>query len=148
MYHKRSNNKDLVYVLSNLRAADCHELEVLYGTSDLDMVIQHWKHYKGVRIACLDDGTPVAVFGLCVVSDKLAGVGFLATNDVEKELRSFLIKGRKWVDAQLKKYKKLANYVYSANTKAVKWLKWLGFEVENHSGIGEKFLYFSKVYGG
>lgn len=144
MYHKRKNNKDLVSVLSNLRDADRQELEMLYGVGWYEHILKNWLKMNGVRIGYLEDGTPVMVCGVMKVGD-IGSIGMLATRDVEKELRSFLILGRRWVDLQLKKYKKLANYVYSENTKAIKWLEWLGFDVEKHSGIGSKFLRFERV---
>jgi hypothetical protein len=146
MYHKRKNNNDLIYVLSNLREPDIKELQLLMGDDWYNRVLKNWKQLSGVRIACLDNGKPVAIFGVMKVGD-VGSVGMLATQDIEKELRSFLILGRKWVDVQLRKYNVLTNFVYSENTKAIRWLKWLGFSVENHSGIGDKFLRFQRVKG-
>jgi len=40
----------------------------------------------------------------------------------------FLRRNRNWIDANMKIYDKLENYVDARNTKAINWLKWLGFQ--------------------
>jgi len=141
MYHKRKNNKDLKTVLSNLRPHDAEELEILYGPNWFDTVYEGWKNLKGARIGYKNDGTPIVVCGIFTVGD-VGYIGMLATQDIEKEQRSFLIQGKKWVNSH--KHKLLMNYVYSKNVLAIKWLKWLGFTVETHYGLGDSFLRFHK----
>lgn len=143
MYHKRKNNKDLKYILSNLREQDEHELRLIHGQDWFKQSWNIWKNLKGCRIAYKDNGTPVAIFG--VLPQKNVGiVGFLSTTDIEKEQRSFLMQGKKWIESFENEFEVLKNYVYSSNIKAIKWLKWLGFDVEENRGIGDKFLLFSK----
>lgn len=143
MYHKRKNNKDLIYVLSNLREPDKKELQILFGDGWDERILKNWLSMNGVRIAYMDNGEPVAVFGVMQVGN-IGSIGMLATNNIEKEIKSFLIQGKIWVDKQLKKYKTLVNFVYSENIKAIKWLKWLGFTVEEKQGVGDWFLKFER----
>jgi len=143
MYHKRKNNKDLKFILSNLREQDEHELSLIHGQDWFKQSWNIWKDLKGCRIAYKDDGTPVAIFGVLPNGDT-GIIGFLSTADIENEQRSFLVQGKKWIKDCEKKYKLLKNYIYSSNTKAIKWLEWLGFEVEENRGMGDKFLLFSK----
>lgn len=141
MYHKRKNNKDLKTVLSNLREADVKEMEMIYGKDWFKPVFDGWKKLKGARIGYTNDGIPIVICGTFTVGD-IGYIGMLATQDIEKEQRSFLVQGKKWVDSH--KHKLLMNYVYSENKLAIKWLKWLGFTVETHYGLGNRFLLFYK----
>jgi hypothetical protein len=143
MFHKRKNNKDLEKVLRNLRSEDREELEMIYGPDWFKPVFDGWKKLKGARVAYTDDNTPICIFGV-YTHGEVGFIGMLATQDIEKEQRSFLIQGKKWVEAHAKKHKVLMNYIYSKNKKAIKWLEWLGFSVEKHYGLGDSFLKFYK----
>lgn len=141
MYHKRKNNKDLKHILSNLRYQDRKELELQNGKNWFATVYEVWKNMNGVRIAYLNDGTPISVFGVCRKGD-IGIIGMLSTCDIEKERKSFLILGKEWVNSL--DYKLLINYVYSTNKLAINWLRWLGFNVQENRGLGNKFLRFYK----
>lgn len=141
MYNKRKNNKDLKTVLLNLREDDVEEMELIYGKDWFKPVFEGWKNLKGARIGYKNDGTPIVICGTFTVGD-VGYIGMLATEDISKEQRSFLIQGKKWVDSH--KHKLLMNYVYSRNKLAIKWLKWLGFTVQTHYGLGDSFLLFYK----
>lgn len=147
MYHKRKNNKDLKYILSNLREQDEHELKIMYGKDWFKLAWAIFRNLKGCRIAYKDNGCPVAVFGVVPRND-VGIIVMLSTSDIEKEQRSFLVQGKIWVASCEKKYNLLKNQVYSSNTKAIKWLKWLGFTVEENKGMGDKFLEFYKISQG
>lgn len=143
MYHKRKNNKDLKYILQNLREQDKNEVKLIYGENWFDKVWKDFKNLKTARIGYKNDNTPVVVFGV-LPNGPVGIIGMLSTSDIEKEQKSFLVLGKKWVKSQGKKYKALENKVYSSNVKAIKWLKWMGFTVEKNLGLGDKFLKFYK----
>lgn len=144
MYYKRKNNKDLKYILSNLRAQDEHELRLVFGASWFDCIWSQMRKSKDCKIAYTNDGAPIAVFGVMAQGD-IGIVGLFSTVDFEKEQKSFLVLGKKWIEDCEKRYRLLRNKVYSTNTKAIRWLKWLGFTVEANLGMGDKFLEFYKV---
>jgi hypothetical protein len=97
----------------------------------------------------LVDGTPVCIWG--VVNDSLIGpVGtpwMIATTALDKHAKAFLRRCRREAMKSFSQYALLENYVHVKNTRAIEWLKWLGFfvnnEPEEYGMLGEKFYKFS-----
>lgn len=97
----------------------------------------------------LVDDVPVCIWG--VVNDSLIGpVGtpwMVATHALEKYARVFIRRCKKEAMKSFDGYALLENYVHEENTRAIQWLKWLGFSVckepENYGMLGEKFHRFT-----
>ena len=79
----------------------------------------------------LADGKVVCMFGVgaaAIIST--TGVPWLLTTDlVNKHAKPFLRRNKKVVKEMLVTYPFLRNYVDERNTVAIKWLRWLGFDV-------------------
>lgn len=90
------------------------------------------------------DGKVVAVFGDSVHDVQLAvGVPWLiSTVHVASSARAFLKVCRDEVDEMLIRHRTLINFVDARNVKAVRWLRWLGFEFFDPIPYGPKGLDF------
>lgn len=86
---------------------------------------------RGETFTGLVDGVPVCMFG--VVQESLVmsvGVPWLiASREIEQHGVRFLRRCKKGVRELLAKYDNLQNYVDARNLRAIHWLKWLGFKV-------------------
>lgn len=75
---------------------------------------------------------PIAMFGVVPIS-MISGDGnawLIGTNSILTNRRSFLVASRPEVHRLMKRYRSLSNWVDSHNRLALRWLSWLGFEIE------------------
>ena len=76
----------------------------------------------------LIDGEPAVIGGIREVAQ--GGILWLVTTDLmERHQRAFLIESRKEIEWAKANYNMLWNYIDARNLKAVRWLKWTGFEI-------------------
>lgn len=66
----------------------------------------------------------------------------LAHQRLDRHARAFLRDCRPAVDAMLRRYRHLSNHVDARNTRAVRWLSWLGFEIHPAAPYGVDGLPF------
>ncbi len=80
----------------------------------------------------------VCMWGVCPIS-LLSGSGspwMLGTDLIKKKQRIFLRRSKPWLDDIRKDYRYLENFVDARNTLSIKWLKWLGFEMDEAEPYG------------
>ena len=80
----------------------------------------------------------VCMWGVCPIS-LLSGSGspwMLGTNLITEKQRIFLRRSKPWLDDIRKDYRYLENFVDARNTMSIKWLKWLGFEMDEAEPYG------------
>ena len=80
----------------------------------------------------------VCMWGVCPIS-LLSSSGspwMLGTDLIEKKQRVFLRRSKPWLNDIRKDYKYLENFVDARNVLSVKWLKWLGFEMDEAEPYG------------
>lgn len=90
------------------------------------------------------DGVVNAIFGCGTTSvvDR-QGAPWMLGADIPKEYRRDFLRGSiAWVDEMKLRYGRLANHVDARNTRAIRWLRWLGFEI----GEPVPFGYLSKPF--
>lgn len=93
------------------------------------------------------DGRVIGIFGLApptVLSD-MAVPWLLTTKDMPYHKREFLVRSRQIVNDWQSRYGLLVNYVDMRYEKALRWLKWLGFENGEIVGIGPDNRPFRRV---
>ncbi len=80
----------------------------------------------------------VCMWGVCPIS-LLSGSGspwMLGTDLITEKQRIFLRRSKPWLDDIRKDYRYLENFVDARNTMSIKWLKWLGFEMDEAEPYG------------
>jgi hypothetical protein len=80
------------------------------------------------------DGVPVCMFGVAPVGFLVPEYGrpwMVGTHHLDRHSRLFLRRCRKQVAAMHRRYPVLVNCVAAANTRAIRWLQWLGFQVDD-----------------
>lgn len=133
--------ENLEYVICRLRKDD--ELEMIcefgenYFTPLMNICLS-----PDVKIMLDKDGFPIGLFGIREISSGLgiAEVCLLVTDDFKFHLKDFLIQAKEQISKWRKKYYRIENLVYKHNTKALRWLKILGFSLKEYD---DKRMYFS-----
>lgn len=77
------------------------------------------------------DGKPEAVFGLASMHPGVGSPWFVGTDAVVANAREWLGVAIVWLDRMNTIYPTLTNIVHRKNTKAVRWLRWMGFQFIN-----------------
>lgn len=135
------------YIIDNLSDKSIEELKVLYG-EDYEVFIKselyNLSSNQDIRVICLDNGTPCAIFGLFPYYNSL-NIFFVTTTDYKKVSSFYVVKQSiKQIKLWLIKYKKdLLSQVLKTNNDVIKWLKLLGFKEKETS---ELFIIMRKKY--
>lgn len=129
---------DLEHIAARLRDADRREVQAIRGPvpmyDTLALAVLRSTHYW-VSVA---GDEPIAMFGVAP-TDLLSGIGspwFLATDRAEGYPRSLVVEGRRYALRMLEVYPHLMNYVDARNTRSIRWLKHIGFEVHPAEPMG------------
>lgn len=133
---------DMDFFEKHARQADKEELAAMSGGSVEDS-IGYALITPGEVSVWEVNGEPVAIFG--VVDNGAAGViWMIATDDFEKHSIEFIRNQRDVVDRMIMPYRYLYNFVHAKHSKAIKWLKAIGFTILPAEKIGVKDEYFHK----
>lgn len=127
---------DLAHIAANMRAADIAEMQATLPVTPLEglrrsVIMSHESCVARV------DGVPACVFGLGVGS-YLSGLmrpWLFGTNAVEANGRIFLRSNRVVVNDWASRFD-LENYVDARHTVSVRWLRWLGFMLDDAKPFG------------
>lgn len=124
-------------ILPHLRASDRREVRRAVGYVDKairDSVRDSYEAY-----AFIVDGRVVCLAGVCV-KNLLAGSAIpwmVGTDELLKYSKTLCRNNRKFLDKWLQVFEKLENFVDNDNKITQKWLKWLGFELEEPQQYGK-----------
>jgi len=97
-----------------------------------DDAMRHGLDYSDKAYTGLLDGVAVCMWGVAPVC-LLNGLGapwMVGTSDLDQHALKFLRVCREPLLELFQGYDKLENYVDARNTKAIRWLKFMGFNVE------------------
>lgn len=140
-----ATTEHLEYIQQNMREADREELWAAYHMDPA--------HSLQISMLCstrcwtgLIDGVPICMFGV-VPASLVESVGrpwMIGTPAVEKFDRIFLKHCHEVVKNMASEYKTLYNFVDLRNKKAIRWLKWLGFTMEEPAPFGPFNLPFRR----
>lgn len=118
------------YIAEHLRDEDVFELQAS-GSSPHKALTDGLRRSVWAKTVIVDD-KPCLMFGVAPLS-ALTGMGtpwLLGTAAICKIRRTFIRQCRGYVDDMLRSFPVLVNYVDERNTTSIRWLKWLGFELQ------------------
>jgi hypothetical protein len=120
---------DAEAILADLRPADAAEMRAL--GSEPEPALRESLRISSWSATGLVDDAPVCLFGVAPTV-ALQGIGapwMFATEGLARVRRPFIEACRPVVDVMLQDYPRLQNLVHAQNLGALRWLRWLGFEI-------------------
>ncbi|MFZ9569093.1 MAG: hypothetical protein ACO28M_04535 [Vulcanococcus sp.] len=125
----------------NLRTQDQHEVMLSHGVTGLEAVLESYLQSDICQAIEGDDGVPVGITGVC--DDRIWLLGTYGLTATKSHRYQLCLHGREWVDYCLEEAGGfLRNMVYSKNTGSIRWLKHLGFAVEEPQPFGPSAALF------
>ena len=134
-------------IADSMRQADINEVWASDNHTPLQALMDGWEQSDYSSIAAYEDH-PLVMFGL-VKRDLLSGVGIiwmLGSNDALKYRRNFLTLTPLVIDEMLTICSRLTNMVHCKNRESVRWLKWLGFTLDDPVPFGVEKELFHNFY--
>lgn len=133
------------WVAAHIRAADAEECRAA-GNADVTVALEDGIRRSALAWTSFVDGNPTTIGG--VVPYTLLGrqglPWMLATEDLERVPRHVLREGRRYVEAMRAAYPILINWVDVRNTRAIRWLRSLGFRIHEPEPYGPERLPFHR----
>jgi len=136
---RTANGSDVFELAPKLRPDDALEILSASGHDPLSGLALSFANAKRCWSVLIGDEV-VAIFGVGHVKNqpKVGRVWFLASEEIYKISRQFLMESKKWVMEMMVGHDELQNYVSARNETSIRWLKWLGFEfVTLRKGFGK-----------
>lgn len=140
--------EDIAFLAANMRQADRQELQAAGDTRNLFDVVADGVADSALCVAVESRGELLCIGGAAgrsLMSSK--GIAWmLCTKAIEKHNRLFLLHGRDCVRVLLLRYASLHNCVDANNVKSIRWLKKMGFAIQEpmpHPISGRMFCRFS-----
>ena len=103
---------------------------------------------SGEALTALVSGEPVCIFGVGIYSLACpVGVPWmLGTNALGCLQMRLARQSKRIIDAWLLRFESLENYVDARQVRSIKYLRWLGFEIEEPQPWGREGLPFHKFH--
>lgn len=141
----RATPAHAAYVAANMRPADRDEVWAS-GRLTPDDAVMRSIAVTALPLAGLVDGVPACVFGIArrsLLSDEGAP-WLLGTDAIARHGRRFLRENRRVLPVLAAPFALLVNYVDVRNAVSIRWLRWLGFEIEPAAPFGIHGLTFHR----
>lgn len=125
---------DVAVVASDMRPDDVAEVEASCGLDPLGALARSFAMSDMAWTGTVD-GVPVCMFGVAPLS-VMGGIGspwLLGTPKMERVPLTFLRLNREYVARMLERYGHLVNHVDARNRVSIRWLRWLGFHVDENA---------------
>ncbi len=126
------------FIADNMRAEDIIEVYAAGRHTPIEALEMSMKNSRRSVVVYDNDDVPLAI--LCIVlRDFLSGVGvpwLLSTEQALKHKRQFLELSPPVIQEMLDMCPKLVNYVHADNKLSIRWLRWLGFTIEDPKPAG------------
>lgn len=133
----------------DMRKSDVVEVMASHGHTPLEALRYSFRESEYSTIA-ISDGIPFVMFGVAV-SNRLTGLGhpwMLSSNALFNHKDYFLKKGPDVISNMIAVCPRLVNYVHHANKTSIKWLKSLGFTIDDPEPYGVNCDSFHKFHMG
>lgn len=146
VWWKETIDSDVVFVAENMRQADRDEIKAFGHDSPLEALTLSVNKTSQCFTLDSQDG-PLLICGACpkfLMSD--TGLPWLLGSDEAlKHRKVFMTDASKLLEIWLEQYKILENYVHVKNHVSVRWLKRIGFKMDEpirFPNTGEYFMRF------
>lgn len=140
-------DSDLEFIAANMRDDDAAEVMASSGSTPYEAIIESIKRSKAVVVAS-HKGVPLVIYGL-VKPAILSSTGIIWMLGAEQSMaypREFMVYTRRVLDEMLLECDELMNYVHGKNLRSIKWLKSLGFTIDEPEPYGVSKEMFHKFY--
>ena len=137
------------YLADNLQRSDVKELEYSEGKDPYEAIVEGIKRSDDCCVT-LEEGLPILIFGVrgMSVTSRVGSIWMLSTRLSPTARKLLLINSKAFIDRMISHYTKVFNYVWVGNKSAIKWLRWVGFDIHPpapHGIAGKDFHYFEMV---
>ena len=136
---------DVEAIVPRIRQADVDELWAIAMSTPADCLRQGLNLSPKSWVGLADD-TPLCIFGVTPIA-MLGAVGapwMVGTDDIDQHARGFVKACRGAVQQIFAPYDHLMNFVDARNLRAIRWLKWLGFEIFPAEPMGHEHRLFHR----
>ncbi len=142
-----ASSQDLEFIAANMDPADVAEVWAMGRKTPLEALEASSKVSRETYVG-LAYGVPICAFGIGqrTLLDNVGIPWLLGTPEIRKHPRPFLRVSKNWVERAARGYTRLENWVDVRHTRAVKWLKWLGFTVEAPTPFGPDLMPFHRFH--
>lgn len=133
---RRATREDAESIACYAREADVLELWAAAKSTPLESMLRGME--RSEAWTWLIDGMPVCMFGVCPVSI-LGGYGvpwMVGTHQIDAHAGAFLRNSKAGILELLGHWDHLQNWVDARNTKAIRWLRHLGFTIHPAAPYG------------
>lgn len=134
-------------VADTMRQADADEVNASHGHTPLQS-LQSGLRVSDFAVVVMINGDPVAIFGLSKCNP-ITGSGvpwLLSSESALEHKREFLIQSPKVIKQMLQICPYLFNFVHTDNRTSIRWLRWLGFTIEDPVPFGKKRELFHRFH--
>ena len=138
---------DIDFIAARMRMEDVIELEAGTGRSPYGALNLSFKMTPRPRTGVVN-GEPIAMWGAAkrsLLSHK-ASVWLLGTDGVTQFKRAFLKHTPAELDAILQEFPYIENWVLATNRRSLRWLKWLGFNIDEPEAMGIEGQDFRRIW--
>lgn len=148
-YVRQAVMQDSLKLAPNMRKADKIEIKDSDNVDPLQALIYPFTSEGNLIYSIVDQEKVIGMFGSVPTNDKDFGVVWmLSSEDLFKFQKRFIKESPYWIERISDNYKYVYNFVDERNVKSIRWLKYLGFKIEqkfNNYGYAKKpFLLMMK----
>lgn len=120
----------IAMTVANARMADRIEFEAIRGLT-VEQELRYSVERSANPRAYVVNGRVVAMFGDIKLDEQTGVPWLISTTEIDRYHRPFLIECDREVAAMRQRHKVLINYTDARYTKALRWLRWLGFHMHD-----------------
>ena len=133
------------YIANHVRAEDETEVWLSHRVRGPEAVFESWASSDICRCIETSSGEPVGITG--VVGDRIWLLGTDGLTATKVRRLQLCIEGRRWVEHCLERVGgPIGNDVYAKNQSSIRWLKHLGFHVEEPRPLGLSAALFCRFW--